>query len=74
MTFSNDHQDSTVPDPAAAKRQTFAAGEHWFEMTASLSAESTAVFADWIDRDLAVLQDELSEFVTNDSLKQSLRR
>ncbi len=55
MTTSNDYQDPTVPTPLAKQRQFVSAGEHWFELTATLSAESTAKLADWIDEDLAAL-------------------
>jgi len=84
MTTSNDHQDSTAPDPtaptppgtelSAPAREVFPAGEHWFEMTATLAPGPTAQLSHWIDVELALLEDELNEFVTPGSLKKSLRR
>ena len=79
MTTSNDYQDPTSPNPSGAKfsaqeRESFPAGEHWFEMTATLSPQSTARLGRWIEAELASLEDELSDFVTPGSLKKSLRR
>lgn len=83
MTTSNDYQDPTSPSPSEGpsggefstqERESFPAGEHWFEMTATLSPQSTARLGRWIETELALLEDELSDFVTPGSLKKSLRR
>ena len=74
MTTSNDHQDPTVPTPLANKREFVCSSEHWYELTATLSDESTAQLADWIDEDLAAFEAKWSHFVTSGSLKKSLRR
>ena len=74
MTTSNDYQDPTQPNTAPKKREISYAGEHWFEMTATLCPESTALLADWIDEDLAAFEAEWSHFVTAGSLKNSRSR
>lgn len=78
MTTSNDYQDPTQPNGssnAAPKKQEISyAGEHWFEMTATLCPESTALLGDWIEEDLAVFEAEWSHFVSPGSLKNSRKR
>ena len=58
----------------ASKGQPALSGDHWQELTETLSAESTAPFALWLDQDLALLEEQLDDFVTSGSLKKSLRR
>ncbi len=74
MTTSNDYQDPTKPNQSPKKREISYAGEHWFEMTATLCPESTAQLADWIDEDLAAFEAQWSQFVTAGSLKNSRSR
>ena len=69
MTTSSDHQSST-PQP----NQNWAVGEHWYELTATLSHESKEEFSKWLDTELAYLEDDLERFVTPNSLHKSLRR
>ena len=69
MTTSSDHQPST-PQP----NHKLAVGEHWYELTATLSHESKEEFGKWLDTELAYLEDDLERFVTPNSLHKSLRR
>jgi hypothetical protein len=69
MKTSSDHHPST-PQPRAK----WAGGEHWFEMTATLSPQSKAKFGKWIDEELAHLEDEFDRFVTPNSRGISQRR
>ena len=69
MTTSSDQQPLT-PQP----RENWASGEHWYELTATLSRESKEAFDKWIDSELAYLEDDLERFVTPNSLHKSLRR
>ena len=69
MTTSSDHQNPTTPKP-----NQWAGGEHWFELTATLSDESRMELDKWIDAELAYLEDDLERFVTPNSLRNSLRR
>ncbi|MGI9470237.1 MAG: hypothetical protein ACR2NZ_01810 [Rubripirellula sp.] len=64
MTTSSDHR--TPPPPPS--------GEHWYELTATLSAESTEAFGSWLEDELQTLEDELESFVTPQSLRKTLRR
>ncbi len=74
MTTSNDYQDPTSPNPAPKKREIPYAGEHWFELTATLSPEKTALLADWIEEDLAAFEAQFGQFVTNGSMQKSRGR
>ena len=74
MTTSNDYHDSKSPNPSPKKQAIPYCGEHWYELTATLSAEKTAVLADWIDDDLAAFEAKFSQFVTNGSLLKSRGR
>ena len=74
MTTSNDYQDPTKPNAPAKKSEIAFAGDHWFEMTATLCPESTARLGDWIDEDLAAFEAKWSHFVTAGSLQHSRRR
>ena len=74
MTTSNNHQHPESPTPPSNERQFVGAGDHWFELSATLSSESTAKLADWIDEDLATFEAQWSHLVTPGSLKRSLRR
>jgi hypothetical protein len=74
MITPNEYPDPTVPKPAISKRVKSFGGEHWSEMTATLSPEATEPLADWIDSDLAEFEARWSQFVTAESRKQSSRR
>ena len=64
MTTSSDHRShSPTPD-----------GEHWSELTATLTPESTECLSDWLSEDLAALEDELRIYVTPNSLRRSFSR
>lgn len=64
MTTSSDHR---TPPPTPG-------GDHWFELTATLSDESKEDFGAWLDRELELMVTELQGFETPDSLRKSLRR
>lgn len=70
MTTSSDYHQPT----ASKSADQWSGGEHWYELTATLSPESKELFANWIDEELACLEDELNRFVTPNSLKGSRRR
>ncbi|MCG8649085.1 MAG: hypothetical protein MI861_04595 [Pirellulales bacterium] len=65
MTTSSDHPSPTEPTATA---------DHWLELTALLDHQSTHEFGNWIDEELAQLEEELRSFVTNNSLSKSLRQ
>lgn len=67
MTTSNDHQ---APPP----QDDWAAGEHWDELTATLSSESKEEFGAWISQELDEMLCDLDSYITPHSLKKSLRR
>ena len=69
MTTSSDHQIPSAPEPNKEW-----AGDHWDELTATLSTESTEQFGKWVSDDLEVLICELDAYVSPNSLKKSLRR
>ncbi len=70
MTTSSDHRNpSSSPQPSA----NWAGGEHWFELTATLSPESTEEFGEWLSESLAIMEDELDSFITPNSLHKSFR-
>lgn len=69
MKTSSDHRDPTKPHSAPSWT-----GEHWFEMTATLSPESTEAFAQWLNEELTALEEELDSFVTPNSLRRSMHR
>ncbi len=62
MTTSSDHRTPTTPKPS---------GEHWFELTATLSRESTEAFGDWLRDELRLLEDRLEAYVTPNSRRRS---
>lgn len=70
MTTSSDHQNPSSPQPS----ENWSGGEHWFELTATLSPESTEEFGEWLRDELAALENELDLFVTPNSLLKSIRR
>ncbi len=49
-------------------------GDHWLEMTATLSRESTDEFGDWLGDELAKLEKELYTFITPRSLTKGSQR
>lgn len=65
MTTSSDHRTPATPRPC---------GEHWFELTATLSRESTEAFGDWLSYELKQLEDRLEAYVTPNSRRKSRRR
>ncbi len=65
MTTSSDHRTPPAPLPD---------GKHWHELTATLCPESTDEFSDWLSGELIALEEELSRYVTPNSLRKSLRR
>ena len=69
MTTSSDHQPTT-PHPS----ENWASGEHWYELTATLSRKSKQAFDKWIDGELAYLEDDLERFITPNSLRKCLPR
>lgn len=58
-------KESNLPDPA---------GEHWEELSDTISIESKAQFAHWLDKELEVFDELFEEFVTKNSLRKSLHR
>ena len=65
MTTSSDYRTPSAPQPS---------GEHWYELTATLSPESAQEFGDWLSQELAGLESDLESYVTPNSLRKSLRR
>ncbi len=65
MPASSDH-----PTPSKPRLE----GQHWIELTATLSCEVKEELADWVDRELADLESTLDAYVTPHSLHKSLRR
>ncbi len=64
MTTSSDHR---TPPPTLG-------GDHWFELTATLSDESKEAFGTWLGHELDSLVTDLEGFETPNSLRKSLRR
>ena len=65
MTTSSDHRTPATPKPS---------GEHWFELTATLSRESTEAFGDWLYDELRQLEDQLEAYVTPNSRRKARGR
>ena len=65
MTTSSDHRTPSAPQPS---------GEHWYELTATLSPESTEEFGDWLSQELLGLETELDSYMTPRSLRKGLGR
>lgn len=65
MTTSSDHRTPSRPRLS---------GEHWFELTATLSRESTEVFGTWLSSELRQLEDCLEGYVTPNSRRKTRRR
>ncbi len=70
MTTSSDHRNPSSPQPS----ENWGSGEHWFELTATLSPESTEQFGEWLKDELSSLENELDSFITPNSLRKSIRR
>jgi hypothetical protein len=49
-------------------------GDHWFEMTATLSRQETARFGDWISVSLQELEVSLEKFSSPQSRGDSVNR
>jgi hypothetical protein len=62
MTTSTSKRNDTSKALAAS-------GEHWFEMTATITrnAKAVACFDQWMDEQLAAIEIELKAFVRKDS-------
>lgn len=65
MTTSSDHRTPATPRPS---------GEHWSELTATLSHESTEAFGDWLCLELRALEDRLEAYVTPRSRRKGRKR
>ena len=65
MPASSEHHTPSKPEPS---------GEHWSELTATLSGDFTQILGDWLNDELADLEGRLSKYVTPNSLRKSLRR
>ncbi len=65
MTTSS--KNSTAPTPRPS-------GEHWNELTATLSAESVESLGKWLSEDLGVLTDTLDRFASPQSVLKSISR
>ncbi len=63
MTTSNKNTPS-VPKPC---------GEHWRELIAVLPEQTLEQFAEWMDEQLATLETDLAQHITQVSLRKSLR-
>ena len=50
------------------------AGEHWYEMTAILPAQESQDFANWLESELAILEESLHHFGSPKASGESLRR
>ena len=61
---------SNHPAPARPRLE----GDHWTELMATLSNESTEILGSWIDNELAKMQRKLDSFVSPNSLHKSLSR
>lgn len=60
MTNSSTTPSSTKTKSATAK----ATGEHWYDLTATLSRDSREEFGAWLNLELEILESELSQFST----------
>ena len=49
-------------------------GDHWFEMTATLSVQETATFGEWMSKSLDELEASLQEFSSPQSRGESVTR
>ncbi len=65
MPASSNHQTPPKPKPS---------GQHWSELTATLSARKAEAIDDWMDCQLAEMEARLAIFVTPNSLRKSLQR
>ncbi|QDT01716.1 hypothetical protein K227x_00830 [Rubripirellula lacrimiformis] len=66
MTTSSDH--NTTPSKPVPS------GQHWNELTATLTRESTEAFALWMDEDLDKLTEELKRYASPRSVLKSISR
>ncbi|MAI73031.1 MAG: hypothetical protein CMM01_19290 [Rhodopirellula sp.] len=60
MIHSSTSQSSTQATAASVK----AKGEHWFDLTATLSRDSREEFGNWLTSELEIIELELSRFST----------
>ncbi len=65
MTTSSDYR---------TPRSISVSGDHWLEMTATLSRAGTDEFGDWLGRQLDQMEKDLYSYVTPGSLSKSLQR
>lgn len=63
MTTSSDQRTESPPH-----------GDHWLELTATLSRQPTEEFGQWIDDELQQLEADLHRYVTPGSCHKSLMR
>ncbi|TWU58727.1 hypothetical protein Poly51_15070 [Rubripirellula tenax] len=71
MTTSSDNTADPLPNPDS---KLALAGEHWYEMTATLAPEATQAFAAWMGEDIDRLTEELSHFASARSVLKSIHR
>ena len=65
MTTSSEDQTPVKNRPS---------GDHWFEMTATLSIQETAQFGDWMAESLDELEASLQQFSSPQSRGESVSR
>ncbi|KAA1261517.1 hypothetical protein LF1_40670 [Rubripirellula obstinata] len=65
MTTSSENQTPVKNRPC---------GDHWFEMTATLSAQETAQFGDWMSESLDELEASLQHFSSPQSRGEAVAR
>jgi hypothetical protein len=49
-------------------------GEHWIELSGTLPEEETEEFAEWVREELAILERELSHFMSPNSRRPRKRK
>lgn len=65
MTTSSNHSTPSAPRPT---------GEHWNELTATLSAESVETLGQWLSEDLEALTGSLERYASPRSILKSISR
>lgn len=65
MTTSSNHSTPSAPRPT---------GEHWNELTATLSAESIETLGQWLSDDLDALTIRLEKYASPQSVLKSISR
>jgi hypothetical protein len=54
----------SLSPPQSAKAPAKASGEHWYDLTATLSRHAREDFGNWLDGELRTLESELSDYST----------